>query len=172
MSTTKNPDERIVIYLDNSNIFNGFKKYKIKADYEKLKIVMSQGRNLVKIILYEGVFYPVNPNKLKWYNDLKNISNYEIETSFDKRTSSEVIEKKIDVKIAIDMVSDAYENVYDTAVLVSGDGDFLPVVQKLKKIGKEVELWAFNYSLANVLKEEIEPNRLYYIEDDLEKIQI
>ena len=93
-----------------------------------------------------------------------------IKTSFDKKTSKTAIEKKIDVKIAIDIISLAYENAYDTAVLVSGDGDFLPVIKKLKKLNKNIEIWAFRYSLANVIKEELDKEDLYYLDDKLSKI--
>jgi uncharacterized LabA/DUF88 family protein len=68
------------------------------------------------------------------------------------------------------MVSLAYENAYDTAVLVSGDGDFLPVVKKVKELDKTTEVWAFNYSLANTLKEELGQENIFYIEDILSQI--
>jgi uncharacterized LabA/DUF88 family protein len=165
--------ERLMIFIDNSNIFNGFQKYRIKADYEKLKNIITGNRVLEGIFLYEGVVYPISPYKVKWYEDLKKNSNYVIRTSFDKRINNfETFEKKIDVKIAIDMVSFAYENSYDTAALVSGDGDFLPLVKKIKDLGKKVEIWAFNYSLANALKEEINDNNLFYLDEILEELKI
>jgi uncharacterized LabA/DUF88 family protein len=164
--------ERIVIFIDNSNIFMGFKKYNIKADYEKLKQIITQDRELQDIFLYEGVIYPINPLKKKWYNDLRSNSGYIVKTSFDKISSNDAIEKKIDIKIAIDIVSLAYENAYDTAVLVSGDGDFVPVIKKLKDLKKNVELWAFKYSLANTLREEIKQDKLYFIDDILNQIKM
>lgn len=165
--------DRVMIFIDNSNIFNGFQKYKIKADYEKLKNIITGTRKLEGIFLYEGVVYPINPSKIKWYEDLKKNSNYRIRTSFDKRIENfETFEKKVDVKIAIDMVSFGYENLYDTAVLVSGDGDFLPLLKKLKKLKKKIEVWAFKYALANVLKEEIDKNDLFFIDDVVSEIKI
>jgi len=163
---------RIMIFIDNSNIFNGFKKYKIKADYEKLKNLITMNRVLVKIILYEGVVYPISSNKKKWYKNLSNNSGYIIKTSFDKITFDEAIEKKIDIQIAIDIISFAYEDAYDTAVLVSGDGDFVPVVKKVKDLDKNVEIWAFKYSFANALKETIEQEKVYYLDDILNRIKI
>ena len=47
-------------------------------------------------------------------------------------------QKGVDVKLAIDMVSRARQNVYDTAVLVSGDGDFVELVNLLQDMGKHV----------------------------------
>ena len=135
--------ERITIFIDNSNIFQGFRKYNLKADYEKLKNIIIKGRKLQGIFLYEGVVYPMSPEKKKWYKDLSDKSGYVIKASFDKIAFNEAIEKKVDIKIAIDIISLAYENAYDTAVLVSGDGDFVPVIKKVKRLDKNLEIWAF-----------------------------
>lgn len=164
--------ERIIIFLDNSNIFNGFKKYNIKADYEKLKRIITKGRKLENIFLYEGVVYPISHEKKKWYEDLTNKSGYQIKASFDKITFDEAIEKKIDIQIAVDIISLAYENAFNTAVLVSGDGDFVPVIKKLKNLNKSVEIWAFRYSLANALKDNLEKGRIFYIDDVINEIRL
>ncbi len=164
--------EKIIIFIDNSNIFKGFRKYDIKVDYERLKIIITKNRKLNGIFLYEGVVYPMSPGKKKWYKNLSEKSGYIIKASFDKIAANDAIEKKIDIKIAIDMVSLAYENEYDTAVLVSGDGDFVPVIKKLKELGKGVELWAFRYSLANALKEKVGESNIHYLDDYLSKIQM
>lgn len=164
--------ERVIVFIDNSNIFNGFRKYDIKADYEKLKNAITRDRVLRGIFLYEGVVYPMSHEKKNWYEELSNRSGYVIKTSFNKIASSGAIEKKVDIKIAIDIISLAYENAYDTAVLVSGDGDFVPVVKKMKEMNKDVELWAFRYSLANTLKEELSQENIYYLDDILSKIKI
>ncbi|MFX1418136.1 MAG: NYN domain-containing protein [Promethearchaeota archaeon] len=164
--------EKIIIFLDNSNIFKGFQKYDVKADYEKLKQIITHDRQLQGIFLYEGVIYPMSPEKKNWYEELRNRSGYVIKTSFDKIRSNWAIEKKVDINIAIDIISLAYENAYDTAVLVSGDGDFVPVLRRLKKLGKTAELWAFKYSLANALKEEVELGNIYYLDNFLNKIKI
>jgi len=163
---------RVVIFIDNSNIFQGFRKYDIKADYEKLKNVITRDRELHNIFLYEGVVYPMSPEKKKWYGELSRRSGYVIKASFDKIVSSGAIEKKVDIQIAIDIISLAYENSYDTAVLVSGDGDFVPAIKKVKELDKVVEVWAFRYSLANTLREELGQENIYYIDDILSTIEM
>ena len=49
-------------------------------------------------------------------------------------------EKGVDVQLAVDMVEQAVANTYDVAILISGDGDFAPAVELVKKLGKHVEL--------------------------------
>lgn len=52
-------------------------------------------------------------------------------------------EKETDVNIAIQLVSDALQNVYDKAILVSADTDFIPAVKMVRNQShKTVEIWA------------------------------
>ena len=46
-------------------------------------------------------------------------------------------EKGIDISIAIDMVSSAYNDEYDYIVLISGDSDFIPALDLVKTLGKK-----------------------------------
>ena len=49
------------------------------------------------------------------------------------------MEKGVDINIATDMLSGAYSDAYDTAILITGDGDFAPAVETVKTRGKHVE---------------------------------
>lgn len=48
------------------------------------------------------------------------------------------VEKGTDVNIATSMLTLAYHNAYDTAMLVSEDSDYLPVVEQVKRLGKNI----------------------------------
>lgn len=48
------------------------------------------------------------------------------------------IEKAVDVMIATDMVSMAYENKYDIAYLLSADGDFTHAIKKVRDTGRKI----------------------------------
>lgn len=49
-------------------------------------------------------------------------------------------EKGTDVNVAVNMLSKAYHNAYDVAILISGDTDYIPVVKELHNLGKTVVL--------------------------------
>lgn len=53
------------------------------------------------------------------------------------------VDKGTDVNIAVEMLKHAYISTYDTAILVSRDGDFSSVVRIIKNLGKNVELVLF-----------------------------
>lgn len=57
---------------------------------------------------------------------------------FEKKLGSE---KAVDVKLATDMI--ILSDIYDTAVIVSGDQDYVPAVEVIKDYGKEVVNVAF-----------------------------
>jgi len=72
-----------------------------------------------------------------------------IKGSFNKIASNVAIEKKVDMNIAIDINPLAYENVYDLALLISGDGDFVLFIKNIRELDKRVEIWMFRFSLVN-----------------------
>ena len=73
-----------------------------------------------------------------------------LEISLPKYT---VVEKGVDVQLAVDMVQLAVSNTYDVAILVSGDGDFAPAVEAVKKLGKHVELGRVEKQPCNRLRD-------------------
>lgn len=61
-------------------------------------------------------------------------------------------QKGVDVDLATDMVLFACKDYYDTAILVSGDGDFVPAVEKVKDMGKRVEVACFGNTINEGLR--------------------
>jgi uncharacterized LabA/DUF88 family protein len=51
-------------------------------------------------------------------------------------------EKKTDVNIAVSLISDALDNKYDTAILVTGDSDIVPALEAVKRLAPSKRLVA------------------------------
>lgn len=62
-----------------------------------------------------------------------------------------LVEKNTDVNLAIDIVRLAYENVYDTAIIVTGDGDFSGAVDLARKYKKRIEHARFSFGYSHEL---------------------
>ena len=62
--------------------------------------------------------------------------------------------KEDDIHLAVDMVKLAYNGAFDTAILVSSDGDFVPAIQAVKQKGKNVENIGFENKFSYHLKQE------------------
>lgn len=158
-------DEKVVIFIDGSNFYHGLKSNhgKTKIDFEKLAKKLSHGRRLIRAYYYNT---PVNQSEepTKYKNQQRFFSLLDrvpyLETTLGKLVKRERIntcskckhedkvvfhnEKGIDVNIAVDMLITAFKNLYDTAILISGDGDFDKAIKGVKDIGRHVENAYFN----------------------------
>jgi uncharacterized LabA/DUF88 family protein len=151
---------KVMIFVDGSNLYHGLKSTMGKAsvDFERFMKKLTGGRDLVRAYYYS---VPVNQ-----YDDLQ---KYKAQQRFFSRLDRipyfETVlgrlaprersnkcpkcghehkvtfrnEKGVDVKIAVDMLSMATKNLYDVAILVSGDGDFDKAIKEVKDLGKHVE---------------------------------
>lgn len=69
---------------------------------------------------------------------IRNIDGLSFDISDSKTYTT--LEKGTDVNVAVQMLSKGYQNAYDIAILVSGDTDYIPVVECLHNLGKTVIL--------------------------------
>jgi uncharacterized LabA/DUF88 family protein len=69
-------------------------------------------------------------------------------------------EKGVDVKIAVDLLTGAYEGSYDTAILLSSDTDLIPAIQKVRALGKVVEYIGFAHRPSLGLQKHVNLSRL------------
>jgi len=172
MNTITN--ERIYIFIDFGNIHREFLKLNFKADYVKVKSILSENKDLIKIILYMSVIHPIRPSIKGWLSRLERKHGIEVKYIYLKvLPSGKKIEKGVDVLLAVDMLYCAFKDKYDTAILVSGDADFIPVIKKLLDLGKKVEIWGFKNSIALKLIDIVGNNNVNYIDEilgDIEKI--
>lgn len=75
-----------------------------------------------------------------------------------------VFQKGVDVQLAVDLVSHAYINSYDVAVVCSGDVDLIESIRLVKNLGKKVIVFSHPYTTASQILKDCD----YYI--DLSKI--
>jgi uncharacterized LabA/DUF88 family protein len=160
-------EEKIVIFIDGSNLYFSVKRaFGItKVDFHKLLEFLRQGRKLLRAYFYI-TSVPDQKDKeearkqQKFLNFLRNVPYLEIKYGRLEKRETKCnacgvksvcwVEKGVDVNLAVDMVRMAYQNSYDTAIIVSGDGDFSSAVEAVKNAGKNVELaypnraWARN----------------------------
>ena len=67
--------------------------------------------------------------------------------------------------MTVDLIKGAFKDTYDTAILVSGDGDFVPAVLATKEEGKFVENIYFKKSASTNLK--MNCNRSFELKKEL-----
>ena len=139
--------ERVVIYIDGSNLYHSLKFIygRIDVDFEKLATKLIGNRQLIRIYYYNA---PVNAdeepekyrNQQKFFERLQTIDYLRLVLGRIEKQGNHCVEKGVDVQLAVDMIRLADKNTYDTAILVSGDGDFAPAIEIVQDWGKHVEV--------------------------------
>ncbi len=74
-------------------------------------------------------------------------------------------EKGVDVQLAVDLLVGAYENTYDTAIVISSDTDLIPAMHKVKELGKDVEYIGFSHEPSLALQKHAAISRLLIKEE-------
>jgi len=155
--------ERVCIFIDGSNFYYSLKNLRIdEIDFQKLIKLIVGDRILINVFYYNAPL-DISVNKEKYwemqrfFEHLKKIPNFKVilckRKRYKKKDGTIGFEMKgDDVYLAIDTLSGAYENLYDTAIIVSGDEDFVPLIKRLQKLGKKVENAYFKRSSSNALK--------------------
>lgn len=68
--------------------------------------------------------------------------------------SKGIFQKGVDVQLAVDLVSNAYLNTYDVAVLLSGDIDLLESLKLIKNLGKHIVIFSHYKNVAKEMVRE------------------
>ena len=147
----------MTIFIDGSNLFWACKSISFKIDMEKLVNRLAEGRPLGRPRYYGSISEEPTKKQLAFCRVLKYLGFEVVLKTLKKRQDLAgnvwFIEKGVDVALALDMLSMAYENAYDVAILVSGDGDYVAAVERIKKgKGKRVEVAFFEQLVSPELK--------------------
>lgn len=156
----KYPNEKVQVFIDQSNLYksiqNEYADNIIK--YQKLALKLSAGRRLVRINIYISTLNPeYEPESSKaqqsFIYNIQGLPLVTVKTRPLRYTNKKRDrEKGIDILLATDMLQQAYVNGYDTMILISGDGDYAPVFEEVKKRGKRVENAFLKAGRSNALR--------------------
>jgi uncharacterized protein (TIGR00288 family) len=159
----KHIGQRVGVLIDVQNLYHSAKNlYKARVNFKEiLKLAISQ-RSLIRTFAY--VVRTKTGEEKPFFEALIKLG---IETRVKDLQEFYGGLKKADwdVGIVVDAVRIAPS--VDTLVLVSGDGDFIPLVEYLKNQGKRVEVIAFGRSASLKLKEA--SDEFLDLEENLEK---
>ncbi|MDJ0676170.1 MAG: NYN domain-containing protein [Calothrix sp. MO_167.B42] len=134
---TKNANRgRIAIFIDGSNLFYAALQLGIEIDYAKLLVLLTQGSKLLRAFFYTGVDRANDKQQgfLLWMRR----NGYRLVTKDVVQFPDGSKKANLDVEIAVDMLNLA--PYYDTAILVSGDGDLAYAVNTVSYKGVRVEV--------------------------------
>jgi uncharacterized LabA/DUF88 family protein len=128
--------EKAALFIDMSNLFYAAKKMNIRIDYRRLRDYLSEGKILLRAFAYAGID-PQNPEPPAHLTWMKR-NGYKVVTKPVRRYEDGTVKANLDIELAIDMLTIA-EHV-DCIILVSGDGDFVRLVEAVQFKGVRVEV--------------------------------
>ncbi|MEO0180150.1 MAG: NYN domain-containing protein [candidate division WOR-3 bacterium] len=166
-------EKRTIIFIDAQALLKGaWKACKkdFRVNHFNLIKDLSLNRDLIRVYMYDGIypeeaiqFAEERRKKLAWASEFwgRGITVKLIDMRESGRGTYR--QKGVDVRIASDMLTLAFRDAYDVAVLVSGDGDFGEVIDEIKGMGKRVEVAYYREGFSERLKESAD--KIIYLQD-------
>jgi uncharacterized LabA/DUF88 family protein len=150
--------ERIAIFIDGSNLYHALEGTLKRHDLDFTQFVarLCGGRTLFRTYYYNALQdMAVRPDAFReqqeFLDSLKKTPYLEVRLGIIKTAQGTQVEKGVDIMLGIDLLNLAWNNLYDTAILVSGDADFAYALQTVKNMGKHVEVAYFEGATAREL---------------------
>jgi uncharacterized LabA/DUF88 family protein len=155
-------EQRVGVFVDVQNLYYSAKFiHKARVNFKTLLKEAIKGRNLIRAIAY--VIKADVKEEANFFDALKNFG-YEVKAKDLQVFYGGAKKGDWDIGIAMDLIELASR--LDAIVLVSGDGDFVPLVNHVKHaLGCYVEVMAFGKSCSQKLSEAADN----YVDMDLDK---
>lgn len=141
-------EQRVGIFVDVQNMFYAAKNlYGSKLNFAKLLGYIARDRAIVR-----AISYVVQTPEIDQSNFLAMLrsNGYEIRSKELKQRPDGSCKGDWDMGLALDALSISER--LDVVAIVSGDGDFVDLVNFLKARGVRVEVYSFPYSTAEELR--------------------
>src|SRR3989338_8031103 len=157
-----NREQRVGVFVDVQNMYYSAKNlYSAKVNFANILRQAVSGRRLVRAIAY--VIKADIKEEKSFFDALEKIG-YEIRSKDLQTFAGGAKKGDWDIGIAMDMIEQA--NKLDTLILVSGDGDFVDLLQHLRRaMGCRIEVMAIGPSSSAKLRAEADE----FIDMDINK---
>lgn len=150
MSIIKHPEQRVGVFIDTQNVYHSAKNiYHARANFGNILKDSVAGRRLIRARAYSVT---TETGEEKGFFDALAKIGIEMRTKDLQVFYGGAKKADWDVGLAVDAITAAPS--LDTVILVTGDGDFVPLVEYLKvHDGCQVEVVSFGRSTSGKLKE-------------------
>ena len=148
-------EDRVVVFIDGSNLYHGLRSSFNRYDLNFAEFVnkLSGSRKLFRAYYYNVLQDPTqraeaHREQQDFLNTLRGTPYLEVRLGGTKLAQGVPVEKGIDVMLVTDLLNFGWEDLYDVAILVSGDSDFAYALQAVKNMGKYVEVAYFETNVS------------------------
>ncbi len=151
MLLTAASTERVGVFVDVANLLYSARSLHVSVDFGHLLDFLRSNRRLVRAHAYA----PTNPEpqaEQQFLSAVKGLG-YRITTKNYKTFASGAKKADLDLDMCMDIVRLVDAGAVETVVLVSGDSDFLPLLEYCSDHGVRVEVAAFEDAAAMILRQ-------------------
>jgi len=167
--------KRISVYIDGANFYGGLtsinKRFSdTKFDFENYVRYLVGKDDLVGVCYYNALVKKKINEKIwgkqkDFFDRLRKIPKCKVSLCTRKSRLNILGEeyhtiKGDDILLALDMIEDCYNNKFDKAILISGDGDFTELLKRIKNKEKEIEVCYFKDCVSSILLKQADKTRL------------
>lgn len=156
---------KVCVFIDGEYLRKGAQELGYSTNpLEKLAAGIAAPHHLVRTYFYDCLPYQSDPptpqeqenfgRKEKFFKRIENLPKFQVRLGYvrlmgrDSQKGPIFQQKGVDVFLATDLMTMALRGKIDVACLVTGDGDFVPVVSAVKDAGVSVHLFYFKNKTA------------------------
>lgn len=145
----KHKEQRVAVFIDVQNMYHSARNlYGARVNFREVVKEAVAGRKLIRAFAY---VVRTKTGEEKAFFEALEKSGIEIRVKDLQEFFGGAKKADWDVGMALDAVRTS--EIVDAIVIVSGDGDFVPLVEYLKGKGRRVEIMAFDRTASQKMKE-------------------
>ena len=168
-----NPQERIGLFIDGSNLYAAARSLGFDIDYKRLREEFAGKARLIRALYYTALVEDQEYSPIRPLVDWLDYNGYTLITKPTKEFTDSMGRRKIkgdmDIEIAVDMLE--LSGALDHIVLFSGDGDFRRVTEAVQRKGVLVTVVSTIRSQPPMIADELRRQADNFIElQDLEPL--
>lgn len=135
-------DERLALFIDGMSLFTTAKTLGMDIDYKLLRDEFARRGKLISCLYYTAIIDSEKVNPLRPLVDWLSYNGYRTVTKFVKEHVDNSGNIRFKNNMDVDLTVDALElsDKMDHAVIFSGDGSLVPLVESLQRKGVRVSI--------------------------------
>ena len=162
---------KVTVFIDNSNVFKNIQTIRNNGDkdwvsfYDPLKLAekLTGNRELVEVNFYctrppayllgeDDWHREIYKRTNRYYAAIEKLHGVNVKYGTLTGPKGEVSEKNLGTQITTDLVTGAAFSKFDTAIIVSNDGDYVSAIEGIEVFGKKIEVVFFRGSFSMNLR--------------------
>ena len=152
MTVIKHKEQRVGVFIDTQNLYHSARNlYKARVNFGAVLKDAVAGRALVR-----AVAYVITTEAGDEKNFFEALTKLGIETKTKDLQIFHTGTKKGDWDVGLTVDAIKMSPRLDSVIIVSGDGDFIPLVEYLQTNGVQVEVVSFGQSTSSKLREVVD----------------